>query len=795
MIKSILKRDLLRNKAINMTLMLFLTLSAFLMASGSMIIMQLMGSINGLFEIAQPPHFLQMHTGEIDQNKIDRFSDNVKYVVSQETVDMVNIDGANIWYVKAGQDINQKVTMVDNMMDNGFVKQNSKFDFLVNLDNEIIKPNDGEIAVPTVYMQQYNLEIGDRVIISEGNFYKEFIISDFARDAQMSSSMASSTRFLVSDNDQLLLKENVGREEYIIEFRLLDSKLAQEFQSLYEAPEADMPTNGQAITYTLIKLVDAIGDGMVAVVIILVSLLLICIAMLNLRFTILATLEEEIKEIGTMKAIGIPTKDIKKLYLVKYRMLAIAGGVLGYIISIPSSNWFTRNMAVTFGRSPLTINNFIIPILAVIVVYLLVIHFCKRVLKKIDSITVVEALIRGIEENKKKKARKNRVQSNKMPIASNKNMSINTYLGLREIYTKSRSWLLLLFIFIIATCIMVIPINLFSTFESPTFALYMGSALSDIRIDLQPQQDLVMKNSQIINMLKNDNNIEIYSAFTTCTYEVLGEEGWEPLRIECGDYSTFNVSFATGREPQKIGEIALSTLNASKFNKVVGDTIKLKIDGNEVEYLVCGTYQDITSGGYTAKMVYDCNETDILGCTYYINVKDVAQIDEIIKSYNKQITYAKILPTESYIHQSLSSIESALGQAMWVTNCMAIFVTALITVLFLKLQAAKTYSQIVVFKAIGFSTTDIRKQYLVKSCTVVILGIIVGLIISNTVGESLVGGLISILGMGISEIDFVINPVKVYLLCPAFLITICILATWLCSNAVKRYNIVELLNE
>lgn len=789
MIRSILKRDLVRNKAINIALMLFLTLSAFLMASGTMIIMQLMGSIDGLFEVAQPPHFLQMHKGEIDQQKIDDFANNVNYVVAEETVDMINIDGASIWYLKAGNDISEKITMVDNMMDNGFVKQNKKLDFLVDLDNEIIKLNDGEIAVPTGYMQKYDLEIGDKVIISEGEFYKEFVITEFARDAQMASSMASSTRFLVSDHDLDLLKENVGQEEYIIEFRLIDSELIKDFETLYESEEAGMPTNGQAITYPLIKLVDAIGDGLVAIVIILVSLLLICIAMLNLRFTILATLEEEVKEIGTMKAIGIANKDIKKLYLIKYRLLAIGGCILGYIVSIPASNWFTQNMAITFGRVPLTLGSFIIPILSTVVVYLLVVYFCKKILKKIEHITVVEALVHGVDEKKKKK-----VQETKMLITKNRKAPMNVYLGIREIYIKFRTWLLLLFVFVLATCIMVIPMNLFSTFEDPTFALYMGSPLSDIRIDLAAQEGLLNKNAEVINILENDSTIDHYSIFGTCKYEAYGEE-WDALSVECGEYSVFNVLYDSGRPPQQEGEIAFSTLNAQKFNKVVGDSLKLRIDGNEIEYTVCGIYQDITSGGYTAKMMYDYNEEDVLGYTYFINLNDKTKIDKVVTDYNAQIPYAKVLPSEEFMYQTLSSIEEPLSQAVWVTICMAIFITALITVLFLKLQAAKTYSQIVVLKAVGFSTSDIRKQYLVKSCTIVIIGIIIGLVISNTLGESLVGGLISMVGMGMTKIDFIVNPLQVYLMCPSILLIICIIATWLCSSEVKRYNIVQLLSE
>lgn len=72
-----------------------------------------------------------------------------------------------------------------------------------------------------------------------------------------------------------------------------------------------MPKNGQGITYPLIKLVNGLSNGLTAGMMVLISMLLVFIAAFVLRFTILASLEEEIYEIGVMKAIGISDKDIE----------------------------------------------------------------------------------------------------------------------------------------------------------------------------------------------------------------------------------------------------------------------------------------------------------------------------------------------------------------------------------------------------------------------------------------------------------------------------------------------------
>lgn len=55
--------DLVKNSGVNLALTTLLLLTAFLMATGAMVMERTLGSVDALFEVARPPHFLQMHTG------------------------------------------------------------------------------------------------------------------------------------------------------------------------------------------------------------------------------------------------------------------------------------------------------------------------------------------------------------------------------------------------------------------------------------------------------------------------------------------------------------------------------------------------------------------------------------------------------------------------------------------------------------------------------------------------------------------------------------------------------------
>jgi len=221
----------------------------------------------------------------------------------------------------------------------------------------------------------------------------EFVITEFVLDAQMNSTMASSTRFLLSDVDYGKIEDRVGENEYLIEAYFTDTSKASNFQTAYE--NASLPQNGQAVTYAMIFILSALTDMVTVFVMLLVSLLLIIVSFICVRFTIMASLEEEIREIGTMKAIGIPFLDIRNIYLNKYRLLAITGVIIGHILAFLMSGIFTNHINTTFGNMKISNLAAILSLGVGFIVYFLIIVYCKSVLKKLKRVTVVDALTMG----------------------------------------------------------------------------------------------------------------------------------------------------------------------------------------------------------------------------------------------------------------------------------------------------------------------------------------------------------------------------------------------------------------
>jgi putative ABC transport system permease protein len=297
----------------------------------------LFGAIDNLMEESKAIHFLQMHSGGIDEEQLQNFADAQSNVESYQLARFLNVDASDILIGES--------SLAGNIQDNGFSTQNETFDFLLDLNGAIIRPAAGEVYVPLGYMKNGQIKAGDTLTVC-GVSLK---VAGFLRDSQMNSDLAGSKRFLVSKDDFSRL-ESFGSMEYLIEFRLKDMAEFSAFQSDYFA--AGLPSNGPpVISRSLLMMVNAVTDGLMIAVLVFISVLVIVVAFLCIRFTLLAKIEEDYREIGVLKAVGMRASRIAGLYTAKYGVIAGIACVAGFLLSLPLSIPLTENIRLSMGES------------------------------------------------------------------------------------------------------------------------------------------------------------------------------------------------------------------------------------------------------------------------------------------------------------------------------------------------------------------------------------------------------------------------------------------------------------
>ena len=772
---NLIKNDMRKNKLIAIIIAAFITAAAVLTSVAAMLGINLFGAVDRLMEDARAIHFLQMHSGEIDAGALSHFARTQGNVEAFQLARFLNVNGPDIFIGDH--------SLEESIQDNGFSTQNDDFDFLLDLDGNVIHPADGQVYVPLSYKKDGSAKLGDTLTVGGVSL----TVAGFLRDSAMNADVTGSKRFLVSEKNFKDL-EGFGSMEYLIEFRLKDPEAFSAFQSDYFA--AGLPANGPpVISRPLLTMMNAVTDGMMIAVLILISILVIVVAFLCIRFTLLAKMEEDCREIGVLKAIGLRANDIAKLYSAKYG--AIAGGscALGFLLGLLLCAPLMMNMRLYMGDSGRSVAAPLMGIFSTFVIFLVVMWYVKIVLRRFRKIPAAQALRLGGSEVKTKLAKGFRLSENRF-------FSRNVFLGVKDVLSRKKLYVTMLAVLIISSFILIVPPNIYATISSRSFMTYMGVGENDVTIHLSGTQtdDVSQAAADISDALSKDDNIARYTVLSGKVFSIPAGDGrMERLRVDLGDHTAFPVTYSLGNAPAADTEIALSSLNARELGKTLGDELTLIVDGVERQMTVCGIYSDITSAGKTAKGAFESRDADLIRVVIPIELGDKTAAEEVASQYQAQFPFATVAVADAYVRQTFGGTLDAIRKVSYAAIAAAILLTLLITLLFMKMIVTKDRYDIAILKALGFTDADIRRQYVTRTLCVAALGVILGGILANTVGELVGAALIS--SFGATTFHFVVNPFYAYLFAP-ILMAICVYAATLPGvSGIRKLKISEHIKE
>lgn len=752
--KKIIRKSISGNKAVSFITVLFVTVAAMLISLAAVLTVNLSGAIEKLMLDAKTPHFMQMHTGELQKSKLEEFADEASNVAAFQILEFLNVDNSKI---EIGG-----TSLAASVQDNGFSTQSGQFDFLLDLDNEPVHPKDGELYVPVCYFKDGTAKTGDSARIGG----RTFVVAGFVRDSQMNSTLASSKRFVVSEEDYQLIKPS-GNVEYLIEFCLHDLSGLGAFETAYS--EARLPANGPALTWPLFQMISAVSDGIMIAVIVLIGILVIFIALLCVRFTLLAKIEEDYREIGVMKAVGMRMKDIRRIYLVIYAAIAAAGSLLGFVCSLLLQKPMQESIRLNLGNSGNNALALILGAAGAALVFLMILFYVNCSLRRFRKISAVQAIRFGADaENIRSRGT--------IRLSRNRLFSSNFCLAVKDVLSRKRLYSTMLVVVVLASFIIIVPQNLYHTISGEDFVTYLGVGECDLRMDIQQTGQIDEKTARIGNYMAGDAQIEDYAVFSTKLFQIRLTDGTiENIKVELGDHQVFPLQYAEGRMPLKDNEIALSVMNAEGLGKSVGGQITLLTVDGERKLTVCGTYSDITNGGKTAKAVFDATSTETAWSVVCANLTDQQQIGSESRKYGDLFPYAKVSSIDEYVTQTFGQTLQSVHAASVIAILVAAAVTLMVTVLFMRLLTAKDRHSIAVMRAVGFTSSDIGRQYAWRAVSILTVGIIAGTVLAGTLGEKVSGMALS--SFGAETFHFTVNLQATYLFSPLILIISALAAT------------------
>ena len=741
--------DLKKNKLASAATFLFFAVTAVMVGLTVLLSGNLLGAVDNLLEQAETVDFLQMHAGKLEENEIKAFADSQDMVEKWQIGRFLNLNNGELSLGEA--------SLSESTQDNGLWVQSDRFDYLLTLDNARAVVKDGEVLVPACYRKEYQVKTGDRMQIGE----ESLRIAGFLRDSQMNSMMASSKRFLVSQRDyDHFLK--MGTEEYLIEFRLKAGSDLSAFATAYT--DAKLPCNGPAVTRPLIRLMNAMSDGMMVLVILLVSVVVLVISILCIRFLLMTSLEREKAEIGMLKAIGISAGDIRGLYFTKFLLLSGLGSLAGFLAAIGFSGPMGRQIRELYGGNAREGVTGMCSLLGILLVEGVMLFSVHRLLMRMKKISAVEAL-----RNQKTQKRR-----------------------------RGKAYVFISMGTAAVMFLAMVPQNLSSTIAAPEFMTCMGVGNGEIRVDVRQTEDIFEKSRQIDHALKEEKKVDAFVMLMTRSCRIRLLNGTESIILtEFGNHETFPLKYISGSAPVKNGELAISVLNAKELGLKLGDLVTVMEEGKEEMMSICGIYSDVTNGGKTAK-AYQPEEKllsgrEVMWSIFYVTLAEGENRSDWISKWQK--TYGgrnggvRVTDIRTFLMGTYGQTIGQIALASKLSLGAGSGILFIVILLFVRLLLEQERRECALLKAIGYQDSAIRQAYLKKSGAAVTAGVLTGILLGIFLGKMLAGMLLGALGA--VEFPFVLNLPMILLGIPGLIFITAFLAVRLALSGIRKIHGME----
>lgn len=776
---NILKKDLKRKRAMNIILLLFIILATMFVSSSVNNIINVTTALDNYFEMADVPDYMAAVMNKNLAVDIDGTVSQTDAIERYTTENILVLSSGNFIYENEDISIRSGVNLVQSdICMNYFLSDGSILETV----------RQGEFYMAESIADDLGVEVGDKLIIEVNGVSREFVLADKIKDALFGTKQIGITHYIISEEDFNAFLSAENTEEYY------GGALVCLYSSDIETvlPQIKPLIDNSALTMdrTFMKFC-YIFDMIVVGILLVVSIILIIIAFMVLRFTISFTFSEEFREIGVMKAIGIGNFKIRGLYLVKYMGLSIIGAVIGLALSFPFGEMLMNVYSQTIiagNQSPVLVN-----ILCAALVIAVILGFCYGCTGKVRKMTPIDAIRNGQTGERFHKKSIMCLGRSKLPATP--------FLALNDIVSSPRRYSIITFTFFLCLSLLFILSATVSTANSGSLGPAFGLADCDIFLDSKMIAECMFEDGheKLEKYLDDTEQTLAENGIPTkCYQEVLFTlpvafgENESNIGIWQGTGTTMDMyEYTAGTTPQNTDEIAITRIAADKLGANIGDTVTIQTIDGDKEYIISAFFQTMNMQGSDIRLHCDeyINYVQAISATNtQIMFTDnpgskeikrrIEKIQEIFPDYENIKTYEEAVADMLGVTDVLTAVKSIIV-------ILTIILTALITVLMERSFIAKEQGEIALMKAIGMRSGKIYTYHALRFAFVGMIAVITGEIFAMPLTHFCIDPVFKMMGLELA-VDYVINPVEMYLIFPLVILVTTTASAFLTSLYTRK---------
>ena len=642
----------------------------------------------------------------------------------------------------------------------------------------------GEVYISPSLLSMMDTEIGDTItfpVARSGNDIT-LTVKGYYEDPFMGSSMIGMKGFLICAEDYAQFTKVIQGSG--IDALARDGAMLHIFSAL-DLPELNSALNDTALLQykefvysktTILDFMLILQNAFMAMLLAFVMILL-CAVLSVISHSIGAVIASDFPDMGILKTMGFTGRKLRILQLVYYLTGIIAGILLGIILSLPVSTQIAEVTVTTTGiliptKLPLALCIGCFAAMAVLLALFIVVK--TRKINHIAPIQVIHSEMNG-------------TQNGKQVMVPIQKKGVLFWLSLRQLLTSKQYY---------ATAFVVAVLLVFLASAVMRMNVWLGPDGKGMMDAFNPaDHDLGV---QVFGNLTAEETQDVILSYTgiTDSYQLampsVAVEGMDCTANVIDEPFRFHI--LSGRTCAADNEIVLTEMLAADLGVSVGDTVTVRADKAEAEFVVSGIYQCANEMGANLGMSREGylkigRDHPNLWCYHYF-LADTGQKAPIMEDLNAR--YGGDVHVHENSWPGLFGIINAMQALIRFLYIAVIFFILIVTMMTGSRILTAEQKNMGIYKAIGFSNRSLQLTFAFRFGLIALAGSAVGVLASALLADPLISAFMKLAGIS----DFSSRLELTGTLLPAAVVIVSFtMFAYLAAGRVKRINLMELVSE
>ncbi|GFI44083.1 hypothetical protein IMSAGC018_01762 [Lachnospiraceae bacterium] len=581
------------------------------------------------------------------------------------------------------------------------------------------------VYMPNLY-ESDEIAIGKTIELSIGNRKMSYTVCGFFNSAMTGSHNCGLCGILMTEDCYQELKETAcAPQATLCSIRLKDKSESEDYDAMLKDAVSSRFAAARTVsnTYDLVSRSRYISQMICSGIMSAMAFLILLIALVVIASNIVNYIQENMKNLGALKAIGYTSRQLVSSLLLQFTGIALAVALWGAGISYALFPYINKLMELQTGI-PYEIRFLPIPFFLTLGVLggavSFVVWISSRRIRKVEPIV---ALRQGIKTHTFKK--------NHVPLETTR-AGLNLALALKTAFSGMKHN--------VTVCITMLVLSLVAVFSgvmfenmitdmTPFLNMIVGeTADSCINVEAEAEKEFLdkMAGDQRVSKLYLYNSVQMLHV------------GGDVLMVTItDDFSKVNNQevIVEGRFPKYDNEMAIAAKYAEERKLRIGDEIKLTADGKQGGYIISGFVQITNNLGKDCLLTRAGYERmgEMQNTSYYLNLTDGTDIGafntEMKESLGDKVNAT--IDIEATVESAASIYVLLMKMIVFAVLALSVVVITFVLYLLVRTIVSNKKQEYGILKALGFTTGQLILQTALSFMPAVVLSAVVGVTVCS----------------------------------------------------------------